>query len=63
VVGVKAFDATTVLMSDTQANQAAYPQHSNQKSGLWLSALEASGVVLRDHGSGAGGGDGPLSSQ
>lgn len=30
---VKAFDATTVLMSDTAANQSAYPQHSNQKAG------------------------------
>lgn len=30
---VKAFDATTVLMSDTAVNQAAYPQHSNQKAG------------------------------
>lgn len=30
---VKAYDGTTVLMSDTAANQKAYPQHSNQKSG------------------------------
>ena len=30
---VKAFDATTVLMSDTPANQEDYPQHSNQKPG------------------------------
>jgi hypothetical protein len=30
---VKAYDGTTVLMSDTPANQAAYPQHSNQKVG------------------------------
>ncbi|WP_008317353.1 IS4 family transposase [Leptolyngbya sp. PCC 6406] len=27
---VKAFDATTVLMSDTEANQQTYPQHRNQ---------------------------------
>ncbi|MEG4330321.1 hypothetical protein Q5688_34130, partial [Microcoleus sp. herbarium5] len=26
-------DGTTVLMSDTAANQAEYPQHSNQKTG------------------------------
>ncbi|HEY9664603.1 MAG TPA: IS4 family transposase, partial [Allocoleopsis sp.] len=30
---VKAYDGTTVLMSDTPANQAVYPQHSNQKVG------------------------------
>jgi hypothetical protein len=30
---VKAFDGTTVLMSDTAANQKAYPQHRNQKPG------------------------------
>lgn len=30
---VKAYDGTTVLMSDTPANQKVYPQHSNQKAG------------------------------
>lgn len=30
---VKAYDGTTVLMSDTLANQKVYPQHSNQKKG------------------------------
>jgi hypothetical protein len=30
---VRVFDGTTVLMSDTSANQAEYPQHSNQKPG------------------------------
>ena len=30
---VKAYDGTTVLMSDTVANQNAYPQHGNQKTG------------------------------
>jgi hypothetical protein len=30
---VKAYDGTTVLMSDTPANQESYPQHSNQKIG------------------------------
>lgn len=30
---VKAYDGTTVLMSDTPANQANYPQHSNQQVG------------------------------
>jgi len=30
---VKAYDGTTVLMSDTPAKQKAYPQHSNQKTG------------------------------
>ncbi|NEO34521.1 MAG: IS4 family transposase [Symploca sp. SIO3C6] len=30
---VKVFDGSTLLMSDTQANQTAYPQHGNQKKG------------------------------
>jgi len=30
--GRRAYDGTTVLMSDTIANQQSYPQHSNQKS-------------------------------
>jgi len=30
---VKAYDGTSVLMSDTPANQKVYPQHSNQKAG------------------------------
>lgn len=30
---VRVLDGTTVLMSDTAANQAEYPQHSNQKPG------------------------------
>jgi hypothetical protein len=30
---VKAYDSTTVLASDTAANQQVYPQHSNQKPG------------------------------
>jgi hypothetical protein len=30
---VKAYDGTTVLMSDTAANQKVYPQHRNQKAG------------------------------
>ena len=30
---VRVCDGTTVLMSDTAANQAEYPQHSNQKTG------------------------------
>jgi hypothetical protein len=30
---VKAYDGTTVTMSDTPANQKCYPQHSNQKAG------------------------------
>lgn len=37
---VKAFDATTVLMSDTQANQSEYPQHSNQKEGCGFPMLK-----------------------
>ena len=30
---VKAFDGTTVKMADSEANQAEFPQHSNQKKG------------------------------
>lgn len=30
---VKVFDGSTVLMSDTQANQIEYPQHGNQQKG------------------------------
>lgn len=30
---VKVFDGSTVLMSDTPANQNAYPQHGNQQPG------------------------------
>ena len=30
---VRVFDGSTVLMSDSQANQAAYPQHGNQQKG------------------------------
>lgn len=30
---VKAYDGTSVLMSDTPANHQVYPQHSNQKAG------------------------------
>ncbi|MGC8712272.1 MAG: hypothetical protein ACP5RH_07745 [Leptodesmis sp.] len=30
---VKAYDGTTVLMSDTPANQKVYPPHRNQKAG------------------------------
>ncbi len=33
---VLAYDGTSILMSDTPANQAVYPQHSNSISGLWL---------------------------
>ncbi len=30
---VKVFDGTTLLMADSEANQAAYPQHGNQAAG------------------------------
>lgn len=33
---VKAFDGTSILMSDTPANQKAYPQHCHQKAGCGL---------------------------
>ena len=34
---VRVCDGTTVLMSDTAANQAAYPQHRNSIDWLWIS--------------------------
>ena len=37
---VKAFDATTVLMSDTPENQQSYPQHPNQKDGCGFPILK-----------------------
>jgi hypothetical protein len=33
---IKAFDGTSILMSDTLENQKSYPQHSNQKEGCGL---------------------------
>ena len=33
---IKAFDGTSILMSDTPENQEVYPQHSNQKEGCGL---------------------------
>ena len=38
---VKAYDGTTVTMSDTPANQKYYPQHSNSIGRVWLSALQS----------------------
>jgi len=43
---VKAYDGTTVLMSDTIANQQSYPQHSNQKKSDVVSVSKTGGVVL-----------------
>jgi hypothetical protein len=37
---VRVIDGTTVLMSDTAANQKAYPQHSNQKLGCGFPLLK-----------------------
>ena len=54
---VLAYDATSILMSDTPANQAVYPQHSNSISGLWLPEGIAGGVVLWDNGSRPGRGN------
>lgn len=33
---VRVFDGSTILMSDSEANQADYPQHGNQKKGCGL---------------------------
>jgi len=43
---VKAYDGTTVLMSDTIANQQSYP-NTAIKSRMWLS--KTGGVVLCDN--------------
>jgi len=45
---VKAYDGTTVLMSDTIANQQSYP-HTAIKSRMWLSVSKTGGVVLCDN--------------
>lgn len=37
---VRVFDGTTILMSDTDANQASYPQHGNQKQGCGFALLK-----------------------
>lgn len=42
---LKAFDGTTVKMADTQANQAAYPQHGNQKKGCGFPILRLLAVM------------------
>jgi len=41
---VKAYDGTTVLMSDTIANQQSYP-NTAIKSRMWLSVSKTGGVV------------------
>jgi len=53
---VKAYDSTTVTMSDT-CQSASYPQHSNQLVG-WLSVGKSGGVVLCDNWSSPGSCDG-----
>jgi len=45
---VKAYDGTTVLMSDTIANQQSYP-NTAIKSRMWLSVSKTGGVVLCDN--------------
>jgi len=49
-------DSTTVTMSDTSANQASYPQHSNQLVGCGVG--KSGGVVLCDNWSSPGSCDG-----
>jgi len=44
----KAYDGTTVLMSDTIANQQSYP-NTAIKSRMWLSVSKTGGVVLCDN--------------
>jgi Insertion element 4 transposase N-terminal len=60
---VKAYDGTSVLMSDTAANQDVYPQHSNQKVGVWLPVSQSRRLVLWHHGGCAGSGSRSLSHQ
>ena len=47
---VRVCDGTTVLMSDTAANQAAYPQHRNSIDWLWISNCQTGGDFLTSHG-------------
>lgn len=42
---LKAFDGTTILMPDTEENQAAYPQHSNQKKGAGFPILRFMAIM------------------
>lgn len=53
---VKAYDGTSILMSDTAANQKVYPQHSNSISGVWLPIGKVGRVVLWDDRSRPGSG-------
>lgn len=42
---LKAFDGTTILMPDTEENQAAYPQHGNQKKGAGFPILRLMAIM------------------
>ncbi len=46
---VRVFDGSTVLMSDSEANQAAYPQHGNQQKGCGFPIAPCCGVFLPAH--------------
>ena len=47
---VKLTDGTTTLMPDTKANQADYPQHGQQESGVGCSIARLVGVISLAHG-------------
>jgi hypothetical protein len=47
---VKLVDGTTILMPDTGENQAQYPQHGNQKSGVGFPIARLVGVLSLAHG-------------
>lgn len=47
---VKLIDGTTTLMPDTRANQADYPQHGRQESGVGSPLARLVGVISLAHG-------------
>ncbi|HEY9880894.1 MAG TPA: IS4 family transposase [Leptolyngbyaceae cyanobacterium] len=51
---VKVLDGSTVLMSDTAANQAAYPQHPNQRPGCGFPIAQVVGMFCLATGAAIG---------
>ncbi len=49
---MKLVDGTTILMPDTEENQARYPQHGNQEPGVGLPLARLVGVISLAHGGG-----------
>jgi hypothetical protein len=47
---VKLADGSTILMQDTKANQARYPQHGQQEEGAGYPIARLVGVISLSHG-------------